>query len=170
MESRRPVPSQCAHFPAPMHASRFASSLRPVASHVRHRPVRLRARQMFRCCLKSELYVLAFRRYMPDTLLMLRSTIDLEVKNVFSDHESLVGGLLFFASFRTIATATFLIKDVPQQNGPVAKGHAGCAIQMLSDTQGVNFNSYLRDVYLSVRKCWFANMPPSVEKGQQVNE
>lgn len=78
-----------------------------------------------------------------------------------------VVGLLFFASFQTIATATFLIKDGPQQNGPVAKGHAGCAIQMLSDTQGVNFNSYLRDVYLSVRKCWFANMPPSVEKGQQ---
>jgi hypothetical protein len=38
---------------------------------------------------------------------------------------------------------------------------------MLTDTEGVDFNSYLRDVYLSVRKNWFANTPPSVEKGQQ---
>lgn len=38
---------------------------------------------------------------------------------------------------------------------------------MLTDTEGVDFNSYLRDVYLSVKKHWFANMPPSVEKGQQ---
>ncbi len=60
----------------------------------------------------------------------------------------LVIGLLVFASFQTIATATFQSKDAPQQNGPVAKGYASAAIQMLSDTQGVNFNFYLRDVHL----------------------
>lgn len=40
-------------------------------------------------------------------------------------------------------------------------------LEMLSDTEGVDFNAYLREVYLSVKKRWFANMPPSVEKGQQ---
>jgi TonB family protein len=78
-----------------------------------------------------------------------------------------VVGFLFFASSQTIATTTFSSKDVPQQSGSVAKGYAACAIQMRSDTQGVDFNSYLRDVYVSVKKRWFANMPPSVEKGQQ---
>ncbi len=56
--------------------------------------------------------------------------------------------------------------DVPQQqNGSVPRGAAG--IEMRTDTEGVDFNSYLRDVYISVKKRWFANMPPSVEKGQQ---
>jgi TonB family protein len=55
----------------------------------------------------------------------------------------------------------------PQQNAPASRATAGCAIIMLSDTEGVDFNFYLRDVYLSVKKRWFANMPPSVEKGQQ---
>lgn len=76
-------------------------------------------------------------------------------------------GLLFASSFPTIATTAFLGKDVPQQNGSVARGYVGGAIQMRSETQGVDFNSYLHDVYLSIKKHWFANMPPSVEKGQQ---
>jgi TonB family protein len=54
----------------------------------------------------------------------------------------------------------------PQSTSP-AKGRAASGIEMLTDTEGVDFNSYLRDVYLSVKKHWFANMPPSVEKGQQ---
>lgn len=54
-----------------------------------------------------------------------------------------------------------------QQNGSGMKGAAGLAIEMLSDSEGVDFNSYLRDAYYSVKKNWFANMPPSVEKGQQ---
>jgi outer membrane biosynthesis protein TonB len=57
--------------------------------------------------------------------------------------------------------------DPPQQNGPNSRATAGCAITMLSDTEGVDFNSYLRDAYLSVKKRWFSNMPTSVEKGQQ---
>ncbi len=58
--------------------------------------------------------------------------------------------------------------EVPQQqDGSGLKGTAGLAIEMLSDTEGVDFNSYLRDAYLSVKKNWFANMPPAVEKGQQ---
>lgn len=72
-------------------------------------------------------------------------------------------------SFVFLGNAT--IKDgyanPPQQNGPNSRATAGCAITMLSDTEGVDFNSYLRDAYLSVKGRWFANMPPSVEKGQQ---
>jgi hypothetical protein len=40
-------------------------------------------------------------------------------------------------------------------------------MQVLTNTEGVDFNQYLREVYLSVKKRWFANMPPSVEKGDQ---
>ncbi len=47
------------------------------------------------------------------------------------------------------------------------KGTAGAAIEMRSDTEGVDFNSYLRELYLSVKKSWFANMPPSLERGEQ---
>jgi TonB family protein len=55
----------------------------------------------------------------------------------------------------------------PQQSNSAPSAHASSAIMMLSDSEGVDFNSYLRDTYLSVKKRWFANMPPSVEKGQQ---
>jgi outer membrane biosynthesis protein TonB len=40
-------------------------------------------------------------------------------------------------------------------------------MEMLTDTGGVDFNSYLRELYISVKKRWFANMPPSIEKGQK---
>jgi TonB family protein len=54
-----------------------------------------------------------------------------------------------------------------QQNGSASRGAAGCAMEMRTDTEGVDFNSYLRDVYLSVKKRWLTKMPPSIEKGQQ---
>jgi TonB family protein len=55
----------------------------------------------------------------------------------------------------------------PQQNGSASKATAACAIRILSDTEGVDFNSYLRGAYFSVKKRWFANMPPTVQKGEQ---
>ena len=58
-------------------------------------------------------------------------------------------------------------KKPPQQNGSVSKSTAACAIEMRTDAEGVDFSAYLRDVYLSVKKRWFANMPPAIEKGQQ---
>ncbi len=82
----------------------------------------------------------------------------------------LVLALLASTQFYSLeGNAAFKINnDVPQQqNGSVSRGTAGCAIEMRTDTEGVDFNSYLRDVYLSVKKRWFANMPPSIEKGQQ---
>ena len=44
---------------------------------------------------------------------------------------------------------------------------AGCGMEMLTDTKGIDFKPYIHNVYLSVKKSWFASMPPSVGKGQQ---
>jgi TonB family protein len=76
-------------------------------------------------------------------------------------------GISFLLSFQTVATATFLGRNVPQESGSVRKGYVAGAIQMLSDTQGVDFNYYLRDVYLSVKKRWFSRMPASVAEGEK---
>lgn len=38
---------------------------------------------------------------------------------------------------------------------------------MLSEREGVDFDFYLRDLYVSVRKRWLAKMPGSVVRGQQ---
>jgi TonB family protein len=54
-----------------------------------------------------------------------------------------------------------------QHNGPPSRGSAGCGMLLKTDTEGIDFNLYMRDTYLSVKKRWFANMPPSLEKGQQ---
>jgi TonB family protein len=43
----------------------------------------------------------------------------------------------------------------------------GAAIELRTDTEGVDFNSYLRGLYLSVKDKWHAGMPPSVQSGQQ---
>jgi hypothetical protein len=41
-------------------------------------------------------------------------------------------------------------KSASQQSTSPAKGSAGGGIELLTDTEGVDFNSYLRDVSLSV--------------------
>jgi len=46
-------------------------------------------------------------------------------------------------------------------------GTAGAGIQLLTDTEGVDFNDYLRRVYITVKQNWFAVMPPSVQLGDQ---
>ncbi len=38
---------------------------------------------------------------------------------------------------------------------------------MLTPTQGVDFNSYLQRVYVTVKRNWFAVMPTSVELGER---
>ena len=94
---------------------------------------------------------------------MLHSTIDLEVNHVFRTISRLsVVGLLFFASSQTIATATFPNDDAPQSSGSVSKGKtAGCTIEMLSDTKEVDFNPYLRELYVSVKNIgiWLCRDP-----------
>jgi TonB family protein len=46
-------------------------------------------------------------------------------------------------------------------------GTAGAGIELLTDTQGVDFNDYLRRIYYIVKGNWFAVMPPSVSLGDQ---
>jgi len=58
--------------------------------------------------------------------------------------------------------------DVPQSAGSTPKhGQAQCDLELLTDTDGIDFNGYLRTVFISVRQNWYAVMPPSVETGQQ---
>jgi TonB family protein len=46
-------------------------------------------------------------------------------------------------------------------------GKVWCSIELISDEEGVDFNPYLQQIYFEVKKRWFANMPPSIEKGQE---
>jgi outer membrane biosynthesis protein TonB len=54
-----------------------------------------------------------------------------------------------------------------RQGGSGGHGTAGAGIEMLTDTEGVDFNDYLRRVYLTVKQNWFAVMPASVQLGDQ---
>ena len=47
------------------------------------------------------------------------------------------------------------------------KGTASAGIELLTDTQGVDFNDYLRRIYYIVKNNWYAVMPPSVSLGDQ---
>ena len=76
-------------------------------------------------------------------------------------------GLILLASAPFQAIEPSLTKDVSQAPGPASVAKAGCTIQLLTDPEGADFNPYLREVYVSVKKRWFANMPPSTEKGEQ---
>jgi len=51
--------------------------------------------------------------------------------------------------------------------GGGGRGSAAAGIQMLTPTEGVDFNDYLARVYQSVKRNWFAVMPSSVELGDQ---
>jgi outer membrane biosynthesis protein TonB len=46
-------------------------------------------------------------------------------------------------------------------------GTAGAGIQLLTDTEGVNFDDYLHRVYITVRQNWYSVMPASVSLGDQ---
>ncbi len=51
--------------------------------------------------------------------------------------------------------------------GGSGRGTAGAGLEMLTDTEGVDFNDYLRRVYLTVKQNWFSVMPASVQLGDQ---
>lgn len=53
------------------------------------------------------------------------------------------------------------------QGGGGRRGTAYGGIEMLTDPQGVNFQSYLERVYVTVKRNWFAVMPGSVELGEK---
>jgi outer membrane biosynthesis protein TonB len=54
-----------------------------------------------------------------------------------------------------------------QGGGGGGHGTAGAGVEMLTDTQGVDFNDYLRRVYITVKQNWFSVMPASVQLGDQ---
>jgi TonB family protein len=56
-----------------------------------------------------------------------------------------------------------------EQSGPSTPtdSQVKAGVQMLTATQGVDFNGYLLTVYLEVKKNWFATMPASVQLGDQ---
>ncbi len=54
-----------------------------------------------------------------------------------------------------------------QYGAPEQTTGATGAIELLTPTEGVYFNEYLRTVYITTKKRWLANMPASVAKGQK---
>lgn len=56
---------------------------------------------------------------------------------------------------------------IAQSNDGNSKPQAYGAMELLTQTEGVDFNSYLRDVYKAIQKNWFAKMPLSVKSGQK---
>lgn len=54
-------------------------------------------------------------------------------------------------------------------SGGGGRGHgtASAGIEMLTDTEGIDFNDYLRRVYFTVKRNWEAVMPASVQLGDQ---
>jgi hypothetical protein len=60
--------------------------------------------------------------------------------------------------------------QLPGGGGRGGGGGGGAAyggMEMLTDPQGVDFNSYLQRVYVTVKRNWFAVMPESVELGEK---
>jgi hypothetical protein len=57
----------------------------------------------------------------------------------------------------------------PAQGGAVGggSGKAYGGIEMLTPDDGIDFSDYLTRVYLTVKRNWFAVMPPSVELGEK---
>jgi outer membrane biosynthesis protein TonB len=59
--------------------------------------------------------------------------------------------------------------QIPTRGAPGGggRGSAAAGIEMLTPTEGVDFNDYLARVYQSVKRNWFAVMPASVELGDK---
>jgi hypothetical protein len=75
--------------------------------------------------------------------------------------------LLVSVSLLTIQSAATQDKDAPPSESPAPRFKASAGIELLTDPEGIDFNNCLRQVYYAVRDRWYANMPPSVEKGDQ---
>lgn len=78
----------------------------------------------------------------------------------------LVLGLLVSAQSIAVASALQNTAVPPQSSSKTKHPLAWCAIDNLTDVEGVDFNPYLRTVALSIRQKWFENMPASIQSGQ----
>jgi hypothetical protein len=56
---------------------------------------------------------------------------------------------------------------LPSVPGGGGQGTAGTGLEILSDTQGVDFNNYLSRVYITVRRNWIAVFPESARLGDR---
>ena len=80
----------------------------------------------------------------------------------------LVLAILVSAPFQTVGTVALPNGGVPQSGSSTPRhGEVRSGLEMLTDTEGIDFNPYLRTVYVSVRQNWFAVMPASVQAAQQ---
>ena len=87
---------------------------------------------------------------------------------ILTANRMLLVATLVSISLLTVGTVIFPNSDVAQCAGPTPKHvQTGCGLEMLTDTEGIDFNTYLRTVYISIRQNWYAIMPPSVQAGQQ---
>jgi hypothetical protein len=87
---------------------------------------------------------------------------------ILTANRLLLVAMLVSVPLHPIGTVVLPNSDVPQSEGSIPKhGQARSSLEMLTETEGIDFNAYLRTVYISVRQNWFAVMPPSVEKGEQ---
>jgi outer membrane biosynthesis protein TonB len=57
--------------------------------------------------------------------------------------------------------------QAPGRGVPGGRGVPQIGPEILTDTQGVDFNAYLQRVYITVKRNWFAVMPSSVELGDK---
>jgi TonB family protein len=87
---------------------------------------------------------------------------------ILTANRLLLLAVLVSVPFHTMGTVVLPNSDVPQSADSTPKhGQAQCGLELLTATDGIDFNAYLRTVYISVRQNWYAVMPPSVQAGQQ---
>jgi TonB family protein len=55
--------------------------------------------------------------------------------------------------------------DAP--NGPLAPGSVGSGLELLSDSRGVDFRSYLTQILAAVKRNWQAVLPESARRGER---
>lgn len=74
--------------------------------------------------------------------------------------------LLASIPFCAVGTAVRSGKAIEQgKDSPSPKSMV--QIEMLTPTEGVDFNSYIHNAYMTTRKRWMANIPPSVRSGER---
>src|SRR5436190_13305025 len=73
----------------------------------------------------------------------------------------------FSRNAETDIVCRLLLEKKNARGGGGGGGTAYGGLEMLTPDQGVDFNSYLQRVYVTVKRNWFAVMPGSVELGER---